>query len=226
MIDNTLCACGCGEVLYPFDKRGRPRRFIAGHSARIIKYKLIAEYVVPENKKCTFCLETKAIDQFYYKTYTSKTTGEKYKRFRVECISCSKLSIKNYIIDNYDLVYSKKKANRAANKNDIKYHVQEKISGWRKKSVVKSDLTIDYLVDLYHKQAGNCYYTGTRMIFGWADGKIHHDSLSLDKKDPAKGYTKENVVWCSYLVNTMKNNLSEDEFYLCIRKILQLKVAA
>ena len=29
-----LCACGCGELFYKFDKRGRPRRKIHGHNRR------------------------------------------------------------------------------------------------------------------------------------------------------------------------------------------------
>src|SRR5580692_11810231 len=140
MIDNTLCACGCGELFCPIDKKGRPRKFIVGHSARVSKYKLIAEYVPPENKECTICLDTKPIGQFYFKTYTSKTTGEKYKRYRPECIGCSKTHTINYIEDNYEMVYVKKKENRAERKNDIRFHVQEKISTWRKASLVPSDL--------------------------------------------------------------------------------------
>ena len=31
----VLCACGCGEMLIPFDSRGRPRRFIYTHSNRL-----------------------------------------------------------------------------------------------------------------------------------------------------------------------------------------------
>lgn len=220
MTDNTLCACGCGELFCPIDKKGRQRRFILGHSARTHKYKLIGEYTPPENKQCTMCPEVKAIDQFYYKTYTSKTTGEKYRRYRPECIECSKKHTTNYIDHNYDMVYAKKKANRVEHKNDIKFHVQEKISTWRKASCVPSDLTVDYLVDLYNKQNGCCYYSREKMVFGWVDGKVHHNSLSLDKLDPSKGYVQGNVVWCSYLTNTMKRDLTEAEFYDLLSKIL------
>lgn len=109
MTDNTLCACGCGGVLYPFDSRGRPRQFIVGHAARVHKHRLISTYIPPKNKQCTICLEDKSIDKLYYKTYTSRTAGEKYKRYRAECIKCSKKHTTNYISDNYNLVYTKKK---------------------------------------------------------------------------------------------------------------------
>lgn len=221
MTDNTLCACGCGGVIEPFDKKGRPKRFIRGHGARVHKYKLIAEYAPPENKRCTACLLIKPIDQFYYKTYTSNTTGEKYKRYRPECILCSKNLTSFYIKENYETVYAKKKEVRVERKNDIKFHVQEKISTWRKASVVPSDLTVDYLIELYNKQDGYCHYSGDKMVFGWVDGKIHVNSLSLDKLEPSKGYVQGNVVWCSYLCNTMKQNMSELEFYSFISKILR-----
>lgn len=32
------CNCGCGQTLEDLDKKARPRRFIAGHSSRIIRY--------------------------------------------------------------------------------------------------------------------------------------------------------------------------------------------
>jgi hypothetical protein len=61
------------------------------------------------------------------------------------------------------------------------------------------------------------------MIFGWVDGKIHHNSLSLDKLDPKLGYIKGNVVWCTYLINTMKQDMTEKEFYDFIQTILEKK---
>jgi hypothetical protein len=219
MTDNTLCACGCGGVISPLDKKGRPHKFIPGHSARITKYKLIENYIPPEKKICTICGDDKCIDLFYYKTYTSKTTGEKYRRYRSECIECSKTHTGNYINDNYEMVYKKKKINRIKHKNDIKYHVQEKISTWRKASSIPSNLTVDYLVELYNRQDGYCYYLNEKMIFGWVDGKVHHNSLSLDKLDPAKGYVQGNVVWCTYLANTMKRDMTEQQFYDTINQI-------
>lgn len=61
------------------------------------------------------------------------------------------------------------------------------------------------------------------MVFGWVNGKINSDTLSLDKLDPSKGYIKGNVVWCSYLINTMKQNMTEEQFYTFIEGILKFK---
>lgn len=37
MSENNLvpCACGCGKLLVPFDKRGRPRKFLPSHYSRV-----------------------------------------------------------------------------------------------------------------------------------------------------------------------------------------------
>lgn len=220
MTDNTLCACGCGGVISPFDSRGRPRHFIVGHAARMLKYKLIVDYILPTSKICTICLIDKSINQFYYKTYTSKTTGEKYKRYRAECIVCSKLKYKEYRTENSDLVNSKKQVRY---QNDLRYRIQSRIATYRKNSCVPSDLTVDYLIDLYNQQDGYCFYTGSKMILGWVDDKIHPDTLSLDKKDPNKGYVCGNVVWCSFLANTMKQNMNEQEFYAYMKNILHYR---
>lgn len=220
MTDDILCACGCGGVISPFDAKGRPRRFIIGHSARVSKYKLITDYVPPTNKICTICLFDKPIDQFYYKTYTSKTTGEKYKRYRAECIACSKSTYKEYRLENSDLVNSKK---RDRYQTDLRYRIQSRIATYRKNSCVPSDLTIDYLISLYEQQDGYCYYTGSKMVLGWVNDKIHPNTMSLDKKDPSKGYVQGNVVWCSYLANTMKRHMTEQEFYAYMKNILKYK---
>jgi hypothetical protein len=71
---------------------------------------------------------------------------------------------------------------------------------------LKNDLTTDYLISIFPKNK-KCPVFGIDIEF---DG--HRDnSPSLDRVDPTKGYTKDNVLWISYLANRMKSNLSLDE---------------
>lgn len=135
------------------------------------------------------------------------------------CKSCEAEKARKYRQANPEKTSQNKKRYRDKNRGTIRYHVQEKISTWRKASNVASDLTVDYLVDLYNQQSGLCYYSGESMVFGWIDGKVNHNSLSLDRLDPSKGYIQGNVVWCTYLINTMKQNLTEHQFYKTINKI-------
>jgi hypothetical protein len=216
MSDNTFCACGCGGAI--IQPKNREVRWLYGHS----KYNEIKTWQAPTEKLCNGCQLLLPIENFSHKTYTSKTTGEKYDRYRSRCKNCEANKTKIYKKTNPELVALKKKERNARLKNDIRHHVQEKISNWRRNSITISDLTVDYLVDLYHQQNGLCYYSKVEMIFGFVDGKIHHNSISLDKLDPEKGYTQGNVVWCSFLTNSMKQNLKEEEFYEMIKKVIEI----
>ncbi len=69
------------------------------------------------------------------------------------------------------------------------------------------DLDLDFLLDLLCVQHQCCYYTGRLMT-----ASAGRDKVSLDKKNPALGYTRSNVVLCCWLVNQIKRDLSDVEF--------------
>lgn len=108
-----------------------------------------------------------------------------------------------------------------------KFWITEKISYWRTKyPAVLSDLTTEYLLDLYNKQESKCYYSGETMIFGAKQGKALPNTASLDRLIPEKGYVRGNVVWCTFFVNTMKGGLTENEFYQFMNRILNIRWGA
>lgn len=95
-----------------------------------------------------------------------------------------------------------------------------------KKEDLPFDLDADYLEDLWIKQGGECYYTGQKIDFSLTTEKgthPHYYQPSLDKKNPALGYVKGNVVWCAYVVNRMKNDCTEEKFIDLCRLVLQTK---
>jgi hypothetical protein len=218
MNDYTECACGCGSLIPRLDKRGRQRKFVVGHA----NYQKIAKYILPDYKICNACKQSLPINSFDMAVYVSKINDEECLRPRSKCRDCEAKIAREYTAANKDKRAEAKKKHREKYYGTIKYHVQQKISAWRKASAVQSDLTVDYLIDLYNRQNGLCYYSGEKMIFGWIDGKVNHNSLSLDKLDPSKGYVQGNVRWCTYLANTMKQDLTEQEFYSHIRSILNV----
>ncbi len=79
---------------------------------------------------------------------------------------------------------------------------------------------VDYLVALFHNQKGKCYYTQQPLVFNALQGKTNRSSMSLDRIVPIKGYTKRNVVWCLYGINTAKGKLGEDEFYAFCKQVI------
>lgn len=73
---------------------------------------------------------------------------------------------------------------------------------------VACDLTGPLLRRMYDQQAGLCFYTDVEMVFG--QGRLPN-SLSLDRVEPAGGYTYDNVVLAANRANTIKQDLTLDE---------------
>lgn len=86
------------------------------------------------------------------------------------------------------------------------------------------DFNLDggHLISQVEDQGFLCYYTGEPLDFSLSsNGNYPHRKFpSLDRVDPRKGYTKGNVVWCTYEVNRMKNDLTEKELLEMCSKIL------
>lgn len=72
-------------------------------------------------------------------------------------------------------------------------------------------LDAEYLIDLWKKQNGKCFYSDYDLNTMNTGGKHNVDSASLDKIIPENGYVKGNVVWCIQRVNVMKNDATIDE---------------
>ena len=72
------------------------------------------------------------------------------------------------------------------------------------------DLTTRDLVELFESQKGLCFYTDTPLAWGAGQGP-RRNALSVDRIIHNEGYTKNNVVLCTYRVNTIKSDLSIEE---------------
>jgi len=97
------------------------------------------------------------------------------------------------------------------NVNRYKYRCKQKGN--------KSDLSRKYLLDLWIAQGGKCYYTGKpiELVRGYGQWK----GPSLDKMAPWLPYVRGNVVWTSRRINTMKSNLTAQEFIELCRAITE-----
>ena len=63
---------------------------------------------------------------------------------------------------------------------------------------------------LWEQQKGLCYYTGVPMSIQSTGRK--GTTLSIDRIDSSKGYTKDNAVFCCSVVNLMKSDIPLFEF--------------
>jgi hypothetical protein len=70
-----------------------------------------------------------------------------------------------------------------------------------------SDLDIDFLIRIFPKDK-KCPVFNFEMDWGGETSKEKDTSPSLDRIDPTKGYTKNNVQWVSNKVNRVKSDQS------------------
>lgn len=75
-------------------------------------------------------------------------------------------------------------------------------------------VTLQEMLDIWNEQRGVCPYTGWIMILphngsGWKDNHNRHLHASVDRKDPSKGYSRDNVQFTCLIANLAKNDFSD-----------------
>ena len=88
----------------------------------------------------------------------------------------------------------------------------------RRRKKLTFDLNGKYLWNLFLKQDRKCALSGIEICFPKAWGAKSKTSItaSLDRIDSSKGYVIDNVQWVHKQINTMKMNMSDNEFiHLC-----------
>lgn len=81
----------------------------------------------------------------------------------------------------------------------------------------------EFILDLYNRQGGRCYWTGLEMI----PSKINKYPFqpSLDRIDNSKGYTPDNVVLCCLSMNMGRNSVSMEIFEEFLLKIKETGIS-
>lgn len=106
-----------------------------------------------------------------------------------------------------------------------------RMASYRRRASLKGlmcNLTPKFLVELFKKQEGKCYYSGILLDwnnFGIGKNKKNLNGLSVDRVDPTKGYTQDNVVLCTYGINSAKSTMTLDQFYESCSLALEVKKA-
>ena len=81
---------------------------------------------------------------------------------------------------------------------------------------------LEQLYVLYDQQEGKCALSGVYLT--WQKGEGAQDfNMSIDRKDPNKGYIPENVQLVAYRVYVMKHTLGEGELYWWCKNIVAKK---
>jgi len=84
------------------------------------------------------------------------------------------------------------------------------------------EITCEYVETLWDKQEGKCALSG--VFLTWQAGEGRQDfNVSIDRKDPNKGYIIGNIQLVSQRVNVMKHTLGDSEFYWWCKNITHNK---
>jgi len=112
-------------------------------------------------------------------------------------------------------VYEEKLKNRTLQEQkeyEERKFFSEKASHIKTRAKLKNieyNLDKDFLKELYIKQNGLCYYSNIPLkLSDYPDPA----TLSVDRIDPTKGYTKDNVVLCANCINMLKGSMNLNEF--------------
>lgn len=137
-----------------------------------------------------------------------------------------KASFRKRYLRNKETVKARSKAWKAANRDKVNaggraYNRRMRLTldgryhGW-KHSAVKRGLVWNLTKDDLKKMPLVCHYTGEALVFDHQ----RPNSVSLDRIDSSKGYTRDNVVFCCRVVNLMKHTMSVKDFKTWCRKVL------
>jgi hypothetical protein len=112
--------------------------------------------------------------------------------------------------------------NRLDKYSSFKYFINKAKSRSKIKNQ-KTDLTLEYLKQLWDSQKETCPYTGMQMQLPRTtqdeDIKKTPTKASLDRIDPNIGYIKGNVEFVCYCVNVMKNDFAKEQMIDFINQI-------
>jgi len=96
-----------------------------------------------------------------------------------------------------------------------------------KEKNIEFNITKDFLIELYNKQKGLCYYSGFKMRTSVENRNRNNTdsySISIERLDSLKGYIDTNIVLCCNVINLMKNGLIEKEFLDICKNITSYRV--
>ena len=79
------------------------------------------------------------------------------------------------------------------------------------------DFGPEFLVFLYEQQQGLCAYTKEPLEL--SSGSLN--TLSVDRKDSSKGYTKDNVCLTTWKVNNCKQDLDYESFVAICKQVVE-----
>lgn len=166
--------------------------------------------LLPSTKCCNICKQFLPLDLFSINNAIKKDKRSLYCR---EC-DAKKQEEKRRTKPEKQLEYGRKY--QAKRRENFEYRLQMLLNASKQRAAAKNiehTLTLTDIKELYPAD-GKCPVFGTTLQFNKAG--FRNSSPSLDKIDPTKGYTKDNVQVLSWRANKIKSDASIHELELLL----------
>lgn len=161
-----LCKCGCNELTKSKNE------YLNGHNwHHESQLKIKNGQII-----CNSCKKSKLLSEFSSKEKIRKSDNSIYIIYNKICKNCRNASAKTY---------------RQNNPNNINNIIRDKFH-YIKNRYPKSDITKQYLIELFNKQNGLCYISGNPLI---QSPKDIQPTIYLKPLDINLGYMKNNLIW-------------------------------
>ena len=160
------------------------------------------------NLTCKFC------EKPFEREKREYTRSLKLGRDSFCSISCGakvNRNLPSYSSGNYEFI---KGFTRRDQFTPFRYHLRK-----AKSRDLNSDLTLEYLKEIWDSQKGFCVYSGLELKEWSYKGENDMNTASLDRTDSTKGYIKGNVQFVSININFLKHTLTHEEMVILCKGI-------
>lgn len=169
-----------------------------------------------DHKICRRCGEDKPLDQFKARYKNMKQGLTQY--YEGQCLACGNNYDKEFMRDKRSHV-SYRKAEYKRQKD--KYQADPRIGMFDRAKKRARKIGCDFSITLNDiVLPDTCPLLDIALMVN--EGGIADNSYSLDKIDPKKGYTKDNIMVMSNLANAMKNRANVEELRMFCTNMLRI----
>lgn len=89
--------------------------------------------------------------------------------------------------------------------------INDRMYGAKRRAKLKEwdyDLSLEALIEIWETQQGLCALSGVELGYIGSEWNV----ASLDRIEPTKGYTVDNIQWIAWRVNDAKSNMTNQDF--------------
>jgi len=161
-------------------------------------------------QKCKICNVEKPLEDFYANGCFADGT----KKYRSRC----KLCVLELAKESSPILCANKAKKRSSSPKNFISGILNHAA--KRKQHLGFDIDLIYLLNLYEQQQGRCALSGVPMTYLAGNGRVA-TNISIDRIDSSAGYVRGNVQFVCNVVNRMKQDLPQNEFFVWCRRVLE-----